>query len=219
MEGPGLLFLIVGIVVVLVWYHLKQPGTLLERYDGQTYFAVGKYLVGLDNCNYPTNGVECIVIPHQFVFAKMNGQELGRIPRDSIEEVAFDDKSQIAQRLTATRMVALGVFALAAPKRRKIKEWCVAVRWVDGEGLRRSTVFEFSGGNPAADANKTANGLMRYVQQRQRSVEVPTTALATISIADSRTCPVCAETIKAATIVCRFCNRQLFNEIVRNNIG
>jgi hypothetical protein len=28
----------------------------------------------------------------------LNGEELGRIPRDSIEEVALDDKSQITQR-------------------------------------------------------------------------------------------------------------------------
>jgi hypothetical protein len=42
-------------------------------------------------------------------------------------------------------MIALGGFALAAPKKNKIKEWCIAIRWVDGKGLKRSTVFEFFG--------------------------------------------------------------------------
>ena len=117
-----------------------------------------------------------------------------------MEEVSLDDKSQITQRLTATRMLAFGVFALAAPKRKKIKEWCVAVRWTDNKGLKRATVFEFTGSNPEGDANKAANLLMKYVQQPAEQ-QAPK--------ADSKSCPFCAETIKAAAVVCRFCSHEL----------
>jgi hypothetical protein len=82
---------------------------------------VGKYVLGLEGCNKPTEKVECVVTPGDLVFAKLNGTELGRVPRNRISEVVVDDKSQITQRLTATRMVLLGMFALAAPKGKKIR--------------------------------------------------------------------------------------------------
>lgn len=161
--------------------------------------------------------VECVITPKEFVFAKFSGQELGRIPRDSIEEVAFDDKSQITQRLTATRMIALGVFALAAPKARKIKEWCVAVRWVDGRGLKRSTVFEYSGTKPEEDASKAANMLTQHILQRPQQTKEKMPERATTNT-DSKTCPFCAETIKTAAVVCRFCNRELPKESAAERI-
>jgi hypothetical protein len=118
------------------------------------HFSVSKYLVGLEASNYPTERVECVVTSEEFVFAKLNGTELGRVPRTGISEVLVDDKSQLTQRLTATRMVALGVFALAVPKAKKINEWCVAVKWNDSRGLPRAAVFEFTGSNCEGDANR-----------------------------------------------------------------
>jgi len=78
-------------------------------------------------------------------------------------------------------------------------------------GAAGSTVFEYSGSHSEADANKAANGLMRYVQQRPQRIETPTPVQVSAS-ADSKTCPFCAETIKTAAIVCRFCNRELPRE-------
>jgi hypothetical protein len=186
----------IGVFVWWVWRQWQRSEELLKKYGAQVHFTVGKYLVGLENCNYVTSDVQCVVAPNDFVFAKMDGMELGRVPRDSIEEIAFDDKSQIAQRLTATRMVALGVFALATPKRKKYKEWCVAIRWVDSKGLRRSTVFEFSGSNPEEDANTASNKLLKFTRQRSQTAE-PSMPVANGN-ADSKKCPYCAETIKAA---------------------
>jgi hypothetical protein len=208
MSSLEFVILIVGILIAWMWIYWQRSEALLKKYGAQAHFSVGRYLVGLDDCNYVTNNVECVVAPTYFAFAKMNGQELGRMPRDSIEEVAFDDKSQLAQRLTATRMLALGAFALAAPKTRKIKEWCVAVRWVEGKGLKRTTVFEFSGSNPEGEANKAANLMMKYIQRRPQQAEAMKPLQADVTD-ETKTCPFCAETIKAAAVLCRFCNREL----------
>lgn len=210
--------LIVGIVIAYGWIYWQQSEKLLGKYGAETHFGIGKYLIGLDSCDRVTSGVECVVAPNHFVFAEMNGKELGRIPRDSIEEVAFDDKSQIAQRLTATRMIAFGVFALAAPKKAKIKEWCVAIRWVDGKGLKRSTVFEFSGSRPEEEANKAANLLMKHLQRHPQPTNAIELVRATVA-ADSKTCPFCAEAVKRAAVVCRFCNRELPEGCAPRSLG
>ena len=208
MGGLGFVAVIAGLILLWGWAWWYRSERLLRKYNARTHFSVGRYIVGLEDQNYVTDNVECVVGPDDFVFAKMGGTALGKIPRDAVEEVAIDDKSQITQRLTVTRMVALGVFALAAPKKRKIKEWCVGVRWVDSKGLKRVTVFEFTGSNPEGNANEAATKLMRHIQVPASHPELISAAQETAR-GDTKACPYCAETIKAAAIVCRFCNREL----------
>lgn len=207
MQTFTVLVFLIALLVLLVWRENMRSKALLSRFKGQETFPVGRYVVGLEGSNGAINNTQCIITKDDFVFVTFRGSEIGRIPRTSVEEVLIDDKSRITQRLTVTRMITLGVFSLAAPKRSKVKEWCVAVRWIDAKRLNREAVFDFVGNTPEADANKAANLLMKYILRsgRDRAQQELTTAACN----DTKLCPFCAETIKAAAVLCRFCNRDL----------
>jgi hypothetical protein len=124
----------------------------LEELKPTARTSVGKYLAGLPNVGQSAFEIDCAVVGNDFLFLDAIGRELDKIPRDSINQIIVDDKSQITQRLTVTRIVALGVFALAAPKAQKHKTFCLVIDWDDEKGVRQNTLFEFEGESSAAQA-------------------------------------------------------------------
>jgi hypothetical protein len=155
---------------------------------------VGRYLTGLPRVADQTPDVECTVDGNDFVFQTTRGTRLGRIPRDSVNQIVAEDKSRIRERITVPRVLALGIFSLGVKKGSKIQEWCMVIDWDDESGVKENTVFEFSGTFCEVLVNKAANLLRANVKPR-------TTRLRS----DERKCPVCAETIKAQATKCRYC--------------
>ncbi len=83
---------------------------------------VGNYLTGLQNEYCAVANVSCDVCESDFIFfsGTKNRHELGKISRDAINQVIFEDKSKITKRLTTvTRLALFGPFALAMPKKKK----------------------------------------------------------------------------------------------------
>jgi hypothetical protein len=197
------LIIFLALLLLLGWVYYARSEALLKRFNAKKHFTAGRYVTGLD-ANRAIDNIECVVTEENFIFANLSGKEFGRIPTNQVEEIFVDDKSQITQRLTVTRIVAFGVFALAAPKREKIKEWCLAVRWADSKGYSRAAVFEFTGSNPEGEANKVANMMMQYVSPKKQDLR-----LTALTADETRICPFCAETVKVAAVICRFCNREL----------
>lgn len=170
----------------------------LEELKPVARTAVGKYLAGLPNVGQSSFEIDCAVVGNDFLFLDAIGRELDKIPRNSINQIIVDDKSQITQRLTVPRIVALGIFAFAAPKAQKYQTFCLAIDWEDNKGVRQNTVFEFTGEGSAAQANAAANLLKKYTKPKVERLQ-----------SNERKCLYCAEIIKREAKICRFCRSEL----------
>ena len=149
---------------------LSQVGRFKEK-DRETEeisaISVGRYIAGLSEYILPTDHVICVINEQDFVFRRgLMRIELGRIPRDSINQITVEDKLQICQRLTITRMQALGIISLAAPTEKRDEEYYLVIDWDDNKGIRKNAVFEFSDN---ASANLAANTLNKYTLSKKQS--------------------------------------------------
>lgn len=192
-----MLFIIFVVIVIVIGFKSAKTSENRDKNIGAINdFSVGKYIGGLPDSDDPVTDVECVITETNFVFFSHISKELGKIPRNNINQIILDDKTKIAQRLTVTRMLTLGIFSLAAPKKKSYIEFCILIDWTDNRGVRYNTIFEFTGDDANKNASKAANQLNKYIQVSQ-------------SCDDEKICPYCAETIKKAAKICRFCNRDI----------
>jgi hypothetical protein len=190
----------VGIIIVMPVFAIifsilqaQEKKQQVAKYNIVARVAVGKYLLGLPHRNQPADNIECIVTEDELVFVDQLGNELDKIPRISVKEIIVDDKSQISQRLTVTRMLTLGIFSLATPKKKKHQEFCLVIDWTDIGNTRHNSVFELSGIAANTRANTAANTLKQYVK------------IAGATAPANKQCVACAETIKQEAKICRYC--------------
>ncbi len=193
---PGTVLTTVIVMALLGMYKSLARKKIKKTLGAVASVHIGSYLVGLPNVDQVNTKIEALVTEQDFTFIDALGNQLDSIPRNSINQIFAEDKSQISQRLTVTRLVTLGIFALAAPKKRKHKEFCVAIDWDDTNGMKQNTVFQFSGVNSSTEANTAANTLKKYVLPKATTIRT-----------GEKKCPSCAEVIKAEAKICRYCHQ------------
>jgi hypothetical protein len=188
--------ILVTVCVLAIFLFAKIDSEEFEETGAITTVPVGDYLIGLPSVNRKVESVRCAVYPDRFDFM-CGSRLLDSIPRNSVNQITVDSKSQITQRFTATRIAALGVFALAAPKNQRHQEFCLIIEWDDFHGAQ-TTVFEFVGEDAAGLANQAANTLKRYSKLRNERLKV-----------SEKKCPFCAEMIKSEAKICRYCRSEV----------
>lgn len=191
-------FLAVGVIIALM---ARQTVNLKRSIQPVATVHLGRYLGGLPGRTTPLEGVTGYISAREIVFVYgLNNVIVGRVPITELTTWSVEDKSAMLQRLTATRMLTLGVFALAAPKKRKIESFLLHLAWQSSGEAERHALFELDGSAARARANELAEALHQHLP-------VPRAAAALLA-ADERPCPFCAETIKMAAKICRHCQRE-----------
>jgi len=149
---------------------LSQVGRFKEK-DRETEeisaISVGRYIAGLSEYILPTDHVICVINEQDFVFRRgFMRIELGRIPRDSINQIVVNNRSQICEILTIARMQTLGMFSFAASENKRYEQYYLVIDWDDNKGIRQNAVFEFSDDATATSAATTLN---KYTLSKMKS--------------------------------------------------
>lgn len=201
--GLAVFVIIPGLLLVLGFFAKKniekEKKRLYKNIDSVGKINLGKYIYGLKyQPDSTTENIECFITDNALIFLNTLGKEIDRIKTNAINDIFIDDKSQITQRLTVTRILTLGIFSMAAPKKNKHKEFCLVIDWDSEDGSRNNTIFEFSGTKSNAMANQAINTLKKHIKLKVERIKD-----------DEKKCPYCAEIIKKEAKICRYCHQQL----------
>jgi hypothetical protein len=98
------------------------------------------------------------------------------IPNTDIVDIAIEGKDEVSRRITATRLVAVGIFAVALPKKSKNKDAFVTIVLTDDQ----EAVFQVNKKSPMEVKAK----LSQAVAQVRQGAPKPASTVAPASVAD-----------------------------------
>jgi len=85
------------------------------------------------------------------------------IESSKIKDVIIEDASTIEKRITATRLLTVGLFAFALKKKEKNELAYLTIKWNDGK-FDNETIFEFKGIDATQRGNTVRNSIIRSMQ-------------------------------------------------------
>lgn len=172
MEVIVILVLLVFIVLALVFgiKKMKSQNEWKKSFDIKNFTKSGSLVNGHPEVDEKINLVgfhlkdNAIQLYQYFDDAfNVKAKYIGNIPFSQVSNILAEDQSTIENRITATRLLLVGVFALAWKKKKKNELGYLTVVWNDGK-FDHETIFEFEGKDAVQRANTVRNTLIRAIK-------------------------------------------------------
>jgi hypothetical protein len=139
------------------------------------YQVSGRYIAGhpnVDQAQFVTFGLDHETLGlFKSGFGEVKGTLLAGIPLASIKNLHIEDRSTIEKRVTATRMLAVGVFAFAFKKEESHPDYYLTIEW-QGKTFLNETIIEFSGQMANSNANALRNQIIRVIENPDAPITV-----------------------------------------------
>lgn len=146
-------------------------GTPVKSLDKTKFIRSGTLLSGHPNVDYSINNsvvefrdndlrIYRVSDYSYFYYGEGKPTFVASIPLDSISNIVTEDKTQIEKRISAGRLLLVGVFALAWKKKDVMEMQFVTVTWKPGK-FENNTLFVFEGSGSTEHANRFSNAIKR----------------------------------------------------------
>jgi hypothetical protein len=147
--------------------HTLDSGTV-DNTTYTDYIISGKYISGHPDISM-TNVTTAIGFNRNLLgifitVFKIPGTNLGSIDLKEITDVTVEDATTLEKRITATRLLAIGIFAFAAKKKKVHELYYVTIKWKNGK-FEQEAIFEFEGKNSVQNAYNLKNKIMEHANR------------------------------------------------------
>ena len=123
---------------------------------------IGDYVSGHPNIDNSKNSVSYIISNNNIEFYDVQISLLAKTPLEQIKDVYIEDASTIEKRISAGRLLLVGVFALAWQKNKKNEMAFLILKLNDGR-FDHECIFQFNGKDAISTANAKRNVLIRVL--------------------------------------------------------
>lgn len=180
--GYLVLFIIIGLPIIFIIQRGINQGKrdlLKDRnqkaqeaqwteHPEERKYPSGKYLTGHPDIDTHIEQTEIQVTDKEVTIFSVIGEEktekeVAKIPMNKIKKVMVEDKSTMESRVTASRLLMVGIFAFALKKTEVHQHFYLVVEWADGN-FEFTTIFEFFGND---QATKLCNTIIRQLRAQQ----------------------------------------------------
>lgn len=158
-------FIIITLVIIAAFLTIKKRRDKLKEagYDLKNIAKSGSLVGGHPDINAQVKSVELLANAENIAICD-NGLVLkGYINKASITDVKFEDATTFEKRISAGRLLLVGVFALAWKKKSKNENAYMVIEWADGR-FNHSTSFLFVGAGSTQQANTARNWLIKELR-------------------------------------------------------
>jgi hypothetical protein len=151
---------IIAIIVVVVQQNKGKKALKEKGFDPSKSVAFGMFVGGHPDINDTIKMGHIIANENMLAICNQYYKPLGEIPKDKIKNILFEDASTFGSRVSAGRMLLVGIFAFAWKKKTKNSQYYVVIEWNDGR-FDHSTAFLFE---QSKSANVFRNSIIKWAR-------------------------------------------------------